>query len=657
MSHPVVQAIRSGSAPKTAKIAAAKGLLPLPPEALLETLSLLARDLDPEIQSAAIGSIRGLDPAVLLPIARSDGTTPDLLSFMCAAPGMPEAVAEATLFNRATPDDAVLQLAFSTGSPTLIEALTVNQQRLIRNPQLIEAILHNPRRTPEAERRAREVKTEFLEKEFGRRQVSGEAAAQSRAEVKPESRSVADLIPEMFDDLPVAAPPVPPQAPQPMTIQMTVEPVEAPPPMPPPAPVAPPPPAVPRPATNSAAGFQASGKLSSVGPIAMIQQGKAPRPARLMVAQGKLPLGPEDMLFAQILLTADDDDEIAFAARTSIDQLDPEKLLPVVQNRETPEEVLHYLLLWDRLSPQMGEALLVNLATPDAAVLAFAKKSRDGSLLEAVTINQQRLIRLPDIIEAVLNNPSSTFEAVRRAREVKTEFFEKELGAEQVARERQARAAKFAGILDTPPISEEAFEAEFQSLVSSFESEAGQTFSDEAPDTETADAAFEAMLAAVKNEEGIDLVADAQKGGDAGERLSIYQMIARMSVKERIFAALKGGREARSILIRDSNRMVCTAVVKNPRITDAEVEGIANIKGISEDVLRIIARNRAWVSNYTIMHNLVRNSRCPLNFSMQYLNRLQNRDLMNLAKSKAVPDALRQAAGRLVTKRRDTGSG
>lgn len=652
MSHPVVQAIRSGAAPKTAKIAAAKGLLPLPSEVLLETLSLLARDLDPEIQSAALSSISALDPSILLPIARSDATTPDLLSFMCAAPGMPEAVAEATLFNRATPDAAVIQLAFSTGSPTLIEALTVNQQRLIRNPQLIEAILHNPRRTPEAERRAREVKTEFLEKEFGRRQVSGEAAAQSRAEVKTESRSVADLFPEMFEDM--AGPAVPPASP-PMTVQMTVTPVEASP--PPPAPVAPPPPAAPRPATSSASGFQPSGKLSSVGPIAMIQQGKAPRPARLMVAQGKLPLGPEDMLFAQVLLTADDDDEIAFAARNSIDQLDPEKLLPIVQNQETPEEILHYLLLWDHLSAQMGEALLVNLATPDAAVLAFAKNSRNGSLLEAVTINQQRLIRLPDIIEAVLNNPSSTFDAVRRAREVKTEFFEKELGAEQVARERQARAAKFAGILDMPPISEEAFEAEFQSLVSSFESEIGQTFSDEAPDTATADAAFEAMLAAVKNDEGIDLLADAQKGGEAGERLSIYQQLARMSVKERIFAALKGGREARAILIRDSNRMVCTAVVKNPRISEAEVEGIANIKGISEDVLRIIAMNRAWVSNYTVMHNLVRNARCPLNFSMQYLNRLQNRDLMNLAKSKAVPDALRQAAGRLVTKRRDTGSG
>lgn len=65
--------------------------------------------------------------------------------------------------------------------------------------------------------------------------------------------------------------------------------------------------------------------------------------------------------------------------------------------------------------------------------------------------------------------------------------------------------------------------------------------------------------------------------------------------------------------------------------------------------------NRAWVSNYAIMHNLVRNARCPLNFSMQFINRLQSRDLVNLTKSKSIPDALRQAANRLVTKRREAG--
>ncbi|MFQ3640073.1 MAG: hypothetical protein SNJ62_08710, partial [Chloracidobacterium sp.] len=394
-------------------------------------------------------------------------------------------------------------------------------------------------------------------------------------------------------------------------------------------------------------------KLSKSPPVAMIQQGKAPRPAKLMVAQGKLPLAPEDLLFAQVLLTTDADTEIAEAAQTSLANLDFETLQPVVQNPETPEEVIHYLLLRPDVPERFGEQLLLHPALLDESVLAFVKQTTSGYLLESVTINQQRLIRMPALLDAILANPASTFEATRKAREIKTEFFEKELGAERIAREKQARAAKFAAVLDVPPMSDEAFEAEFQSILAGFEAETGQTFSDEAPSAADADAEFEAMLAAVKSEEGIDL--RNATDSETQERLSIYQALARMSVKERIFAALKGGRDARAILIRDSNRMVSTAVVKNPRISDAEIEAIANIKGINEDVLRIIAMNRAWVSNYAIMHNLVRNARCPLNFSMQFINRLQSRDLVNLTKSKSIPDALRQAANRLVAKRRETG--
>ena len=55
------------------------------------------------------------------------------------------------------------------------------------------------------------------------------------------------------------------------------------------------------------------------------------------------------------------------------------------------------------------------------------------SLLELITINQQRLIRAPAIIDAVLANPVRTHEAERRVREVRREFFEKERGAQQIA--------------------------------------------------------------------------------------------------------------------------------------------------------------------------------------------------------------------------------
>ncbi|QUV83044.1 hypothetical protein J8C01_14065 [Chloracidobacterium sp. D] len=639
MPHPVVDAIRNGAAPRAAKLAAANGLLPLAPDDNLLVLSTLVHDSDEEIRTAAQTSVTKLDPTVVLPIARDDRTDPAILSLLCTASTDPS-ITEAAVLNRATPDAAVEALALKTTQPHILEALTINQQRLIRRPALIEAILHNPHRTPEAERRAREVKAEFLEKEFGRRQVAGERAA-STPEVP--LKSAADLVPEAFVD----APPGIPSGPPPVTSTPSPAGPPAAPPSPPPvtAPTssgvsAPPPPAKPL-------------KLSKSPPVAMIQQGKAPRPAKLMVAQGKLPLAPEDLLFAQVLLTADADAEIAEAARASLATLDFNTLQPVVQNPETPEEVLHYLLLHPGLPERFGEQLLLHPALLDESVLEFVRQTTSGYLLEAVTINQQRLIRLPALLDAILENPASTFEAKRKAREVKTEFFEKELGAERVAREQKARAAKFAAVLDLPPMPDEAFEAEFQSVLAGFEAEVGQTFSDEAPSEADADADFEAMLAAVKSEEGIDLRQSSDPA--TKERLSIYQALARMSVKERIFAALKGGRDVRAILIRDSNRMVSTAVVKNPRISEAEIEAIANIKGINEDVLRIIAMNRAWVSNYAIMHNLVRNARCPLNFSMQFINRLQSRDLVNLTKSKSIPDALRQAANRLVAKRRETG--
>ncbi|WP_058866032.1 hypothetical protein [Chloracidobacterium thermophilum] len=638
MPHPVVDAIRNGAAPRAAKLAAANGLLPLAPDDSLLVLSTLVHDSDEEIRTAAQTSVTKLDPTVVLPIARDDRTDPAILSLLCTASTDPS-ITEAAVLNRATPDAAVEALALKTTQPHILEALTINQQRLIRRPALIEAILHNPHRTPEAERRAREVKAEFLEKEFGRRQVAGERAA-STPEVP--LKSAADLVPEAFVDTPPAIPSSPPP------VTSTPSPAG-----PPAAPPSPPPVTASTPSGTSTPPPTKPLKLSKSPPVAMIQQGKAPRPAKLMVAQGKLPLAPEDMLFAQVFLTADADAEIAEAARASLATLDFDALQPVAQNPETPEEVLHYLLLHADLPERFGEQLLLHPALPDESVLGFVRQTTSGYLLEAVTINQQRLIRLPALLDAILENPASTFEAIRKAREIKTEFFEKELGAERIAREQKARAAKFAAVLDLPPMPDEAFEAEFQSVLAGFEAEVGQSFSDEAPSESDADADFEAMLAAVKSEEGIDLLQSTDP--QTQERLSVYQALARMSVKERIFAALKGGRDVRAILIRDSNRMVSTAVVKNPRISDAEIEAIANIKGINEDVLRIIAMNRAWVSNYAIMHNLVRNARCPLNFSMQFINRLQSRDLVNLTKSKSIPDALRQAANRLVVKRRETG--
>ncbi len=94
----------------------------------------------------------------------------------------------------------------------------------------------------------------------------------------------------------------------------------------------------------------------------------------------------------------------------------------------------------------------------------------------------------------------------------------------------------------------------------------------------------------------------------SAERISTISRILKMRMKDRVKLAMKGDREARNILIRDPNRMVCQAVIQNPRITEHEVEKIASMRTVPEDVLRQIAINRNWARNYMIMHTLAHKS-------------------------------------------------
>jgi hypothetical protein len=127
--------------------------------------------------------------------------------------------------------------------------------------------------------------------------------------------------------------------------------------------------------------------------------------------------------------------------------------------------------------------------------------------------------------------------------------------------------------------------------------------------------------------------------------------IMKMNVKDRMKLAMKGDREARNILIRDPNRLVSQGVANNPRITEQEVEAIASMRTVTEDILRGIATNRQWMRSYNIIHNLVRNPRTPIANAMTMMNRMQIRDLIALSKNRNVSDAVRRHAGRLSSAR------
>ena len=85
-------------------------------------------------------------------------------------------------------------------------------------------------------------------------------------------------------------------------------------------------------------------------------------------------------------------------------------------------------------------------------------------------------------------------------------------------------------------------------------------------------------------------------------------------------------RSTRSFLIRDPNRLVSLAVLGSPKITEAEIEGIAGMKNVSDEVLRRIGNNRDWTKKYTVISSLVKNPRTPLPIAMGFVSRLQPRE-------------------------------
>ena len=81
---------------------------------------------------------------------------------------------------------------------------------------------------------------------------------------------------------------------------------------------------------------------------------------------------------------------------------------------------------------------------------------------------------------------------------------------------------------------------------------------------------------------------------DQTEKVSAVQKIYRLNTAEKLITALKGSREERAILIRDPNRLVATAVLGSPRLTEAEVESISGMKSVSDEILREIGHHREW---------------------------------------------------------------
>ena len=364
-----------------------------------------------------------------------------------------------------------------------------------------------------------------------------------------------------------------------------------------------------------------------------------------------LPLQQSDLLEVLVALANSDDEQISAAATETLTAETSDNLLVAAKAPDTSPNVLAYLATHAAGTHEVHEATILNNRTPDDAIATLASTTSNGSLLELIAVNQQRLVRFPEIIDAILANPARSGDAERRATETRKEFFEKERGARQIADELRARGQTAAAeFFESADLSTASGEMSFEDawLIAQHIEVADADLDDSwLPAERIAELLPETPAESAVNAQRV-IDNERREGGDVTqERVTLIRKIMFMNVKDRMKLAMKGDREARGILIRDSNRIVCSAVVKNPRVTEQEVENISAMRTVADEVLRLIAMNRSWARSYTIIHNLARNPRTPIPTAMNILPRIRTKDLQQLTQNRNVSEAVRRQAYRL----------
>ncbi len=135
---------------------------------------------------------------------------------------------------------------------------------------------------------------------------------------------------------------------------------------------------------------------------------------------------------------------------------------------------------------------------------------------------------------------------------------------------------------------------------------------------------------------------------DGEEFLSKYKAAQLMGIGEKIKMALSGDKEWRSILVKDANKLVSGSVIKNPRITEAEVLTLVKSGIQNDEIMRLICANKEWIKSYKIRKALVENNRTPVQNAVRYLGTMNDKDLASFSKSKNIASVISTMAKRLL---------
>src|SRR5262245_45511782 len=332
----------------------------------------------------------------------------------------------------------------------------------------------------------------------------------------------------------------------------------------------------------------------------------APREVRLMAARGALPLQPVELATVLFALMHDEDAEVKSTARDSLERL-PENIMTTVLGANAHPAVLDHLAHVFHENEERLEIIALNAATADGTVAYLASRPFK-KIVEIVANNQQRLMRCPAIVDALGDNPLTGRSVIERI----LAFLGLPLPADD---EEQSEP------IPVEEVSEEEARAALEVVLG---------------------ANFSALVE--EQEQEVD-PKELEQGG------SLYSLLQNLSVFQKIKLGRMGNKEARSLLVRDRNKIVAVAAVTSPKITDQELISISQSRVVSDEVIRVICRNKDVTKNYQVKLALATNPKTPQATAMKFVNYLQDKDLRTLVKSKDVPTVISTHARRILTRK------
>ncbi|RME20847.1 MAG: hypothetical protein D6798_19505 [Deltaproteobacteria bacterium] len=369
----------------------------------------------------------------------------------------------------------------------------------------------------------------------------------------------------------------------------------------------------------------------------------APKAVKLALARGLVPTTVDVQLAICYILATDPDPEVAAAANDTIVSMPVERILSAIHLRTHPK-ILEYLVEV-RHDEALDDRVAMHKLANDRTVRLIARRANEA-LCEKLALNHERLIMTPMVYVDLYANEHCPDRHLRQAET----FLRMQRILPEVPPERPFRAREQAEAAEKPEMD---LEAEIMAAIAGEQSPALLSAQESKLDMFDVDdldvdlGGFEFTFAEDTDELSFDLTEEREEKATAEEIRSMEKVIREMSPGQKIKLAYLGNREARSILIRDSNKLVAAAVVKSGRMTDGEALNAASNRNLADDVIREIASNREWVRKYPFQVALVNNPKTPVSVSMGFIRSLNKRDLKALCRNRNVPSSVNQAAVRL----------